>query len=123
MVVLGGWGFLMSEVPLYKPVNFRAKIVFARISWLVSVRSPATRRTTILPSKVNLPRAINFRALRGANLVTYPPELWGNETFELHRVACNKLTTPSTFLRLFVLLESEFQVLESDFQDKKSAGT
>jgi len=33
-----------------------------------------------------LPVAINFRALGAANLVTYPPDFWGYDTFELHRV-------------------------------------
>ena len=47
---------------------------------------PAARWSTTLSSKVNLPHVINFGAFCGANLVTYPPELWGNETFVLHRV-------------------------------------
>ena len=30
--------------------------------------------------------AINFRATCGTNLVTCPPEFWGNEPLEVHRV-------------------------------------
>jgi len=36
--------------------------------------------------KVNLPHAINFRALRGANVVTVPSKFGGTETLEVHRV-------------------------------------
>jgi len=42
-------------------------------SFLGSAPGPTTRWTTTLSSKVNLPDPINFRALCGANLVTYPP--------------------------------------------------
>jgi len=52
--------------------------------------SAPRRWTATLSSKVNLPEAINFRALCGANLVTYPPVFLGNETVEVHRVAQDK---------------------------------
>ena len=45
-----------------------------------------TRWSTTLASKVNLPHAINFRALCGANLVTYPADFWRNKTRVAHRV-------------------------------------
>jgi len=45
-----------------------------------------TRWSTTLSSKVNLPCAINFRALCGAKLVTYLADFRGVETLELHRV-------------------------------------
>ena len=43
-----------------------------------------------LSSKVNLPHTINFTALYGANLVTYPANFRGVETLELHRVVTDK---------------------------------
>ena len=46
----------------------------------------STRWSTALSSKVNLPHAVNFRAVCGASLTTYPPEFGGNQTFVLHRV-------------------------------------
>jgi len=46
----------------------------------------ATRWTTTLSSKVNLPHEIDVRALCGANLVTYPSKLRGIETLEVHHV-------------------------------------
>jgi len=52
--------------------------------------------TTTRASKVNVPHAINFRALRGANLVTLPLELWGDEALEVHRVG-SRPTLPATF--------------------------
>jgi len=39
----------------------------------------AARLTTTLSSKVNLHHAINFRALCGANLVTYPADFRGTK--------------------------------------------
>ena len=39
-----------------------------------------------LSSKVNLPGAIDFEALCGANTVTLPADIWGNEMFVVHRV-------------------------------------
>jgi len=45
-----------------------------------------TRWSTTLSSKVNLPHAINFRAFCSAKLVTYPADIRGVETLELHRV-------------------------------------
>ena len=47
----------------------------ARLLVAIKTRSP----------KVNMPHAINFRALRGANLITYPPDFWRNEPFEIQR--------------------------------------
>ena len=46
----------------------------------------ATRWTAHLLSKVNLPRVINFKALRCANIVTLPADIRGNETCVAHRV-------------------------------------
>ena len=46
-----------------------------------------TRWSTALSSKVNLPHAINFRALIGASLVTLPSKFGGAETFVLLRYA------------------------------------
>ena len=43
-----------------------------------------------LSSKVNLPHAINFRTLCGANLVTYPADFRGVETRVLHKVVARK---------------------------------
>ena len=43
--------------------------------------------------------AINFRALCGANLVTYPAEFRGVETRVLHRVREGLITTNSTCVR------------------------
>ena len=45
-----------------------------------------TRWSSNLSSKVDLHHAIEFRTLCGANLVTYPLELWWNQTLKLHRV-------------------------------------
>ena len=42
--------------------------------------------------KVNLPHAITFRALRGANLVTYHPRIWIEDPFIRHR--CSAACTP-----------------------------
>ena len=39
-----------------------------------------------------MPHAINFRALHGANLVTLPPEIEGNEPFDLQRAEGRLLT-------------------------------
>ena len=47
---------------------------------------PAARWSTTLLSKVNFHTAINFRALYGANLVTYPAELRRVKTRVLNRV-------------------------------------
>jgi hypothetical protein len=46
----------------------------------------ATRWTTTLSSRANLPHATKFRAFCGANLVTLSSKIWGNETLEVHRV-------------------------------------
>ena len=46
----------------------------------------ATRWNSKLASEVNLPHAINFRALCGANLVTLLTKFGGNEPFVFHRV-------------------------------------
>jgi hypothetical protein len=35
--------------------------------------------------KSQLPHVLNFRTLRGANLVTYPADIRGNRTREVHR--------------------------------------
>jgi len=40
-------------------------------------RTDTTRWSTTLSLKVNLPHAINFRAVGGANLVTYHPRMLG----------------------------------------------
>jgi hypothetical protein len=42
---------------------------------------------TTLKANVNLHQAIGFRALYGANLVTYPADFRGSETRVAHRVA------------------------------------
>ena len=52
----------------------------------------STRWSTTLSSKVNLPHAINFRALCGANLVTSRSKFRPNETCELHRADGTKVT-------------------------------
>ena len=36
--------------------------------------------------KIHLVLRIDFRALCGERLVTYPPELWRSESFVVHRV-------------------------------------
>ena len=41
---------------------------------------PATRKSATLLWKVNLPRAMNFGASCGENLVTSPPIIWGRRT-------------------------------------------
>ena len=46
-----------------------------------------TRWSMTLPSKVKSPHAINFRAVFGANLVTYPANFRGVDTLEVHRPA------------------------------------
>jgi len=59
MEALGGEGLLlMSEVSLYMGCS------------KVRTRTPTTRQSTPLSSKVNLHRAINLRASCGGNLVT-----------------------------------------------------
>jgi len=40
---------------------------------------PPTRRSTTLSSKVNLPHAFKFGVLSGANLVTKPPRIRGQQ--------------------------------------------
>ena len=47
----------------------------------------ATLRTTDLSSKVNLPAAVDLNASCGANMVTLPADIRGNEMFEVRRVA------------------------------------
>ena len=47
---------------------------------------PATRWSSTISSKVDLPHAINFRALCGVNLITLRSKFRANETPELHRV-------------------------------------
>jgi hypothetical protein len=51
------------------------------LTWEVE-KSSSARWSTIVSSKVNLPRAIDFRASYGANDVTYPADVRGVETFE-----------------------------------------
>ena len=46
----------------------------------------ATHTAEYDPSIVNLPHAVYFRALYGANLVTLPSKFGRNETLALHRV-------------------------------------
>ena len=60
--------------------------------WLTA-HSHTTRWSTARSSRVNLPLAMNFRVLCGANLVTQPSKFGGNESHVLHRVAlhvCSK---------------------------------
>ena len=51
-----------------------------------------------LSSKVNLPHVINFGALCGANLVTYPVDSRVVEFLELHRVSGVSPDTPARSL-------------------------
>ena len=62
---------LISEVPLH-PLELRGggTLVVQRVDGEVC---QVLRWTTALSSKVNLPDAINFRALCGEQLVTLPP--------------------------------------------------
>ena len=45
-----------------------------------------TRWSTTLPSKVNMPHAMNFRDKCGTNLVTQPSDIRGIKTLEIFRV-------------------------------------
>ena len=64
-----------------------------------SLQLPATRWSTTLSPKVNLPHGINFRALSGANLAKLPPGMKGERNHENARMEhgqdrrCNRLTT------------------------------
>ena len=62
------------------------------------VGGDSTRWSTTLSSKVNLPHAINFRALCGAYLVTRPSKFGGNETLIINRVAGEVLEKPRLLL-------------------------
>ena len=73
----------MSEVPL-------------DMSGLWQPATTSTRWSTILSAKVNLPDAIDFGALFGANLVTQPSDIRGNETLELHRMVHGYLAHKKT---------------------------
>jgi hypothetical protein len=67
--------------------------------------NPSTRWSTALSSKVNLHHAIKLMALRSENLVTYPADSRGNETFELHRVEPKTSSSEEgSYLRLVDLL-------------------
>ena len=55
--------------------------------WDAGGGSESTRWTVILPSKVNLPHIICFRALCGSNLVALRSKFEDNGTLEDHRVA------------------------------------
>ena len=65
--------FFMSEVPLYGVLAWTGVAFSAR--W-----------TTDLSSKVKLPEAINLKASCGADAVTLPAKIGGNETLLFHRV-------------------------------------
>ena len=67
---------------------------------LVPGTGHSARWSTTLSSKVNLPDTINFGDLCGANLVTQPSDIRGNETLELHRVVSEKSRIPGTKLTL-----------------------
>jgi len=58
------------------------------------VQPHPTRWTTTLSSKVNLPHAINFRAVCGANLGTIPTDFGGNETRAAYCVGPRGFTKP-----------------------------
>ena len=67
---------------------------------------PPTRWSTTLSSKVNLPHAIVFGALCGANLVTHPSKFGGKESFDLHLVVS---VTNANFLRFSGHLTGQMQ--------------
>ena len=54
-----------------------------------------TRWCTALSSKVNLPHAINLKAVCGANVVTLPSNFGRIETFVLHHAATSSGSIPS----------------------------
>ena len=54
------------------------------VSIFLGLDPPATRWSTTLSSEVNLPHAINFRALYGKNLVTKHPIIWGERNPRTH---------------------------------------
>jgi len=58
----------------------------ARLPIQVARYSPTTRGSMSPSSKVNLPHAVDSRALRDANEVTLPSKIGGKETFAPHRV-------------------------------------
>jgi len=63
MLILGGWVFLMSEIPLHHKGYTNDMCLRPRRSRRKSILTQhTTRRSTTLSSKVNLHRAINFRA-------------------------------------------------------------
>ena len=63
---------------------------------------PSTRWSTTLSSKVNLPRAIHFRALRGAHLVTLRSNFRAKKTLKVHRVDVHGF---EYFLLFFITLK------------------
>jgi hypothetical protein len=72
-VILGGWVFFMSEEPLYHAPAPLPPLREPGSGRRVQGRG-STRWSTNVSSKVSLHHAIDFRAVGGANVVTYPPE-------------------------------------------------
>jgi len=65
------------------PVN---TFVGIQVGEMEALRGEVAKWAMNHSSKVNLPRAIDFRVLCGAHLATYPAESRGNETLVLHQV-------------------------------------
>jgi len=71
---LSGFRILGSEILVF---GFRVSIFDFRVSVFRFQFSGSTRWSPTLASKVILPHAIKFRALRGEKLVRQHPRIWG----------------------------------------------
>jgi len=88
--------FRSSRKPCMRHRGVRLWHIPHRETSYVSGGCGTTRWTTDLSLKVNLHHVINFKALWGTNLVTFLPEIWGNETSVVHRlVSTLKQLAPS----------------------------
>ena len=85
---LSSQGYLAPSIGCSLPWYHPPTRWSATLSSLRSVHQKSTfpERTTIRSPKVNLPKSIHFRAVCGANLVTYPAEFRGVEARVLRRV-------------------------------------
>ena len=76
--------FLSLSAPVQETSAFLSSW---HVSHAMSCQNPrATQRSTTLSSQVNLPHAINFRAVCGANLVTLRSKFRAKKNLVLHRV-------------------------------------